>query len=194
MLEKELVSKTDSGRNVHPDCILDGTFSREPLDNSVEVLEQEMVVEQEPLTAVISDGTRRSERTNRAHVRYRFPVSKSDELEIVDLDDPATFREAMDGPYSGTWPMPCAKIHLWIKAELPELESNVLMKFGFIKNVDGPCVSKKAIRCKIVFLVLNVRHWKRRPNLTLDKSLVKGVFLDEGLWRCHLYSCDQDIE
>ena len=36
-------------------------------------------------------------------IRYEFLVSKGDELVIVDLGDPATFREAMNGPDSETW-------------------------------------------------------------------------------------------
>ena len=55
--------------------VIDGTFSQGPLDNPEEVMEHEVVVEQEPPTAVIPDSPRRSEMTNRAHGRDRFPVS-----------------------------------------------------------------------------------------------------------------------
>ena len=55
--------------------------------------------------------------------------------------------------------MQALKIHLWVEASIPKLESSfdeAIKEFEFIKNEDEPCVYKKVSRSAVVFLVLYV--------------------------------------
>ena len=79
-LEKEFLSKTDSGRTVHLEEIRDGTSIENPeeirdphLDN-VEV-EPELGQEARAVPNIIPEAPRHSERTRQAPVRYGFMVT-----------------------------------------------------------------------------------------------------------------------
>ena len=99
-LEKEVLSKTESGRTVHLEEIRDGTSTenpeeiREPHLDDV-VVEPELGQEAPAVPHMTPEAPRRSERTRQPPIRYGFMVTEGGEAEIVDSDDPATFAEAM---------------------------------------------------------------------------------------------------
>jgi hypothetical protein len=55
--------------------------------------------------------------------------------------------------------MQTSKVYLWTEVSISELElyfDEVVKGFGFIKNVEKPCIYKKVSRSAAVFLVLYV--------------------------------------
>jgi hypothetical protein len=84
--------------------------------------------------------------------------------------------------------MQTSKAYLWIEASILELESifnEVVKGFGFIKNVEEPCVYKKASGIAVVFLVLYVDDIllivNDIPMLEAVKSSLKKSFLMKDL-------------
>ena len=106
-LEKEFVSKRNSGSAVHLEEIWKGTKLpeeiQEPHNDDVEVLEAEQVVETEPIPEIIPEGPRRFERSRQVPVRYGFLATEGNDLIVVDHDDPATFQQALDSTDSDKW-------------------------------------------------------------------------------------------
>jgi hypothetical protein len=84
--------------------------------------------------------------------------------------------------------MQTSKAYLWIEASISELESifnEVVKGFGFVKNVEEPCVYKKASGIAVVFLVLYVDDIllivNDIPMLEAVKSSLKKSFLMKDL-------------
>jgi Reverse transcriptase (RNA-dependent DNA polymerase) len=138
-LEKEFISKTVSGRAIHLDEVLDEMVTREPREDPLEEVEPEVVIEQEPIAAVNEDGPRRSERISHAPVRYGFLVTEGDGLVLVD-NDPATFREALDGTDS----------EKWLEAMREEMQS---MSDNQVWDLVDHTPDVKVIGCKWIFKI-----------------------------------------
>jgi hypothetical protein len=67
----------------------------------------------------------------------------------------------------------------------------VVKEFGFIKNVEEPCVYKKVSGSVVVFLVLYVDDilviGNDFPMMEVIKSFIKKEFLDEGFRRSDIH-------
>ncbi len=96
-LEKEFLLKKDSGSKVELGEI---QVPQAPIEDGLEMgSSSQPVVEQEPIT----QEPRRSGRVRQEIERYGFLITDSDTIELVDREDPTTYREAIETPDSENW-------------------------------------------------------------------------------------------
>ena len=99
-LERELLSMKNSGRTVDLD------EDREPQDNIEPELEHEQNVTEniEDNTAKETQVVRRSSRIRHEPERYyRFLLTQTGDIMLVDNDEPLTYKDAMNSPNSERW-------------------------------------------------------------------------------------------
>ena len=147
-LEKQFLNKGTSGSKIDLEEV------QEPEDNIEPIVETEPssqgVVEPVQDTQVL----RRSDRLRSEPERYGFLVSESNEVEVIENDEPTSYQEAMSTPDSDKW----------LGAMESEIQS---MDDNQVWNLIDPPEGVKTIGCKWVFkkktdMDGKVHTWKAR--------------------------------
>ena len=142
-LEEEFVSKEISGSQPHLDEIVEpNTTQPEPPSSSSTHRDEES---QEVVTdnVIPTPGPRRSGRVRSEPERYGYLVSQTEDILLIDEDEPATYSEAMAGPESEKWLKAMnsemdsmAENQVWALVDLPDGMRPIGCKWIFKKKRD----------------------------------------------------------
>ena len=132
VLEREFISKKNSGSEVQLEEV---QVPQIPTQDSVERenISQE-VVETQPST----HDLRRSDRVRRKPERYGFLITDDQIVELIEDNEPTTYREAIESPVSDKW----------IEAMKSEMQS---MYNNQVWTLVDPSESAKVIDCNWIF-------------------------------------------
>ena len=195
-LEREFISKGNSGSKVELEEIQDPQNEDEPMEEQEQdpqdVVEREpepqIVVEQQPgmqeiadphtgLQAVaeqqpaqVAQAPRRSSRIHQQPERYGFLMDQHDGILLMEQDEPTTYVEAVTGPDS----------EKWLEAMKSEMES---MYANQVWTLVDPPEGAKPIGCKWVF--------KKKTDMDGNVITFKGRLVAKGFKQIHGVDYDE---
>ncbi|GKB55022.1 retrotransposon protein, putative, ty1-copia subclass, partial [Tanacetum coccineum] len=168
--KKSLVTQEVSGRAIDLEKIQDEDTSPFEITSEIPMEVEGFKPPQEELISI-----RRPERTHQAPSRLCLNV-EAEEHSLGDLNEPTSYKAAMLDPESNKWlDAMNAKMQsmidnmVWVLVDLPPNYKTVrtsrswnkrfdeeIKKFGFVQNLDEPCVYQKASGSNVTFLILYV--------------------------------------
>ena len=142
-LEEEFISKEISGSQSHLDEIAETNMSQpdppEPSSSHRDEVSQGVVSDD----VVQTPGPRRSGRIRSESERYGYLVSQTEDVLLIDEDEPTSYSEAMMGPESEKWLEAMnsemdsmSKNQVWSLVDLPEGIRPIGCKWIFKKKKD----------------------------------------------------------